>query len=263
VVVVVGVIVGVSQTSSTTTKHIFYNPRPVPATVLHEVTHVPTSAFDAVGTGGGGITPPTVVSSKKPLTIGGKPAVFGLFGEFCPYCAAERWAIIVSLSRFGTFTGLKTMQSSPIDSYPKTQTFEFNTMKYTSPYFASELVELYGQEKATGARPVINTPTKAEIDLIKKYDTGSGTRSGTIPFTDWGNKVIFPGATFNPEPLQTLSRATIAASLKDPGDPITQLILGASNYMSAAVCSLDGGKPGSVCASSGVQAAAKALKLKV
>ena len=264
VVVIVGIVVGVSQTSTTTTKGIHYTPEAVSATVLREITNVPTSSYNKVGTGlSGAISPPTVESGEKVPTSDGKPEVFGLFGEFCPYCAAERWAIITSLARFGTFTGLKTMQSSPIDVYPKTQTFEFNTAKYTSPFITAKLLELYGQDKATGTHPVINTPTKQDLAIIKKFDTGSGTRSGTIPFSSWGNKVIFSGATYNPDPLQTLTRTTIAAGLKNPNNDITKLILGTSNYMSAAVCYIDGGKPGSVCSSSGVQAAARAMKIKV
>jgi Domain of unknown function (DUF929) len=262
VVVIVGIVVGISQTSSPTTKGVYFKPTPVSAKVLDEISHVPTSTFNAVGTGiTGDNYVPTAVTGQKPLKFGGKAGLFGLFGEFCPYCAAERWAIITSLSRFGTFTGLRTMQSSPIDVYPRTQTFEFNTTTYTSPYVAAKLLEFYGQDKATGKHTVINAPTKAEIALIKKYDVGGTTRSGTIPFMDVGNRVIFSGASFNPNPLQGLSRDTIAAALKNPDNPVTKLILGTSNYMSAAVCSIDGGKPGSVCTSAGVKAAAKALKL--
>ncbi len=262
VVVIVGVVVGLSQTSTTSTKGIHYTPEPVSAAVLEEITHVPASAYNAVGTGIPGLVyPPTVKQGQPPLTFDGKPGVFVMLGEFCPYCAAERWSIITALSRFGTFSGLKTMQSSPIDVYPKTQTFTFKTAKYTSPYIAAKLVEVYGQDKPTGTHPVINKPTKQEVALIKKYDVGGTTRSGTIPFSDWGNKVIFSGASYNPNPLQGLSRTTIAASLKNPKNPVTKLILGASNYMSAAVCSIDGGKPGAVCTSPGVKTAAKALGL--
>ena len=262
VLVVVGVLVGLSQTSSTTTKGVYYPPEPVSTTVLHEITHVPTSVYNAVGTGIPGLVyPPTVKKGQKPLTFDGKPGVFYMGGEFCPFCAAERWAIITSLSRFGTFSGLKTMQSSPIDVYPKTQTFTFRTTRYTSPYVSAKLVEVYGQDKATGTHPVINKPTNQEDALIKKYDVGGTTRSGTIPFSDWGNKVVFSGASYNPNPLQGLSRTTIAASLKNPKNPVTKLVLGASNYMSAAVCSIDGGKPGAVCTSAGVKAATKALGL--
>ncbi len=264
-VVIVAVIVAVSQTSSTTTKGLHYKPKPVPAAVLAEITHVPASSFDAVGAGTGyAITPPKVDSSQKLLTTGGKPEVFGIFGEFCPFCAAERWAIITALSRFGTFTGLKTMQSSPVDSYPRTQTFEFHTATYASPYITAKLVELYGQDKVTLTHPRINTLTKEETHLGVKYDDGTGPKQlYSIPFTDWGNKVLFTSSSYDPQVLQGLSRSTIAAGLKTPSNPVTQLILGTANYMSAAVCYIDGGKPGSVCTSSGVQAAAKALKIKV
>jgi hypothetical protein len=69
--------------------------------------------------------------------------------------------------------------------------------------------------------------------------------------------------SFTPGILQGLSRATIAAGLAHPSDPVTKLILGVSNYLSAGICSIDGGKPGAVCSSSGVRAAAKVLKLSV
>ena len=263
VVVIVGIVVAISQTSSnSTTKGLFYHSTPVPATVLNEITHVPARSYNAVGTGiAGAINAPRVVSGQKTLVVDGKPGMFSALGEFCPYCAAERWALITSLSRFGTFTGLKTMQSSPVDVYPRTQTFTFHTAKYTSPYLGADLLELYGQDKATGSHPVLEKPTKFEIGIMHKYDTGSTTHSGTIPFSDFGNKVFFAGASYNPNPLQGLSRTTIAASLKNPNNPITKLILGTSNYMSAAICNIDGGKPGAVCSSAGVKAAAKALKL--
>jgi hypothetical protein len=262
VVVIVGVVIGVSQTSSPTTKGLIYPSTPVSATVLHEITHVPASAYNKVGTGID-ISPPVVVSKQKALKVDGKPGLFALLGEFCPFCAAERWVIITSLSRFGTFTGLKTMQSSPIDVYPRTQTFTFKSTKYTSPYLGANLLELYGQDNAKGTHPVLKQPTKAEVNLVRKYDKGSTTRSGSIPFMDVGNKVFFVQATYNPGLLQGLSRDTIAASLKHPNQPIAKIILGASNYLSAAICSIDGGKPGAVCTSAGVEAAGKAMNLTI
>lgn len=262
VVVIVGVVVGVNQLSSNTTKGLIYNPTPVSATVMHDLTHVPASAFDAVGTGiPGTISPPHVVTGQKLLRVDGKPGMFGLYGEFCPYCAAERWGVITSLARFGTFSGLKTMQSSPVDIYPRTQTFTFKTTKYTSKYLGAELLELYGQDKSTGSHSVLRRPSKEELAIMRKYDVGSTTHSGTIPFADIGNKVFFAGATYNPNPLQTLSRTTIAEGLRNPNNDVTKLILATANYFSAAICSVDGGMPGAVCSSSGVKAAATAMKL--
>jgi hypothetical protein len=59
-------------------------------------THVPVSATDAVAGGG-------------------KPEVLYIGAEYCPYCGTERWSMIVALSRFGTFRGLKEIRSSPTD----------------------------------------------------------------------------------------------------------------------------------------------------
>ena len=49
---------------------------------------------------------PTTITGA-PLTSGGKPEMLYIGAEYCPYCAAERWAMIVALSRFGTFSGLR------------------------------------------------------------------------------------------------------------------------------------------------------------
>ena len=40
------------------------------------------------------------------LTADGKPEVLYVGAEYCPFCAAERWPVVVALSRFGTWSGL-------------------------------------------------------------------------------------------------------------------------------------------------------------
>ncbi len=268
VVVIVAVLVGINLSSSTPNA-IIYTPEPVPAKVVSEITHVPASVYNTVGTGvSGQIAPPKLKSGQPALRFTGKPGVLGILGEFCPYCAAERWAIITSFSRFGTFSGLKTMQSSPVDVYPKTQTFTFKTAHYHSPYFTARLIEYFGQDyNKTGAHRVITPLTTQEKKLIVKYDhattTSSTSGSTSIPFMDIGNKLVAEGVSYNPAPLQNLSRATIAAVLSTTKNPVGQLIIGSSNFLSASICSIDGGKPGSVCQSSGVQAAAKAMHLTI
>ena len=82
------------------------------ASVVSTVTSVPASALDTVGAGGGSVTAKPTSISGAALTANGKPEVFYLGAEYCPYCAAERWAMIVALSRFGTFSGLSTVHSS-------------------------------------------------------------------------------------------------------------------------------------------------------
>ena len=55
----------------------------------------------------------------------GKPELLYMGGEYCPFCAAERWAIAAAVSRFGTLSGLHFIHSSPTDVYPSTPTLSF------------------------------------------------------------------------------------------------------------------------------------------
>ncbi len=77
------------------------------------------------------------------LTSGGKPEVLYLGGEYCPYCAAQRWAMVNALSRFGTFSGLTTTHSSSTDVDPNTPTWTFYKSTYTSNYLVFTPVEEY------------------------------------------------------------------------------------------------------------------------
>ena len=54
--------------------------------------------------------------------------------EYCPYCAAERWAMVNALARFGTFHNLGATASSSIDVNPSTPTFTFRGAGYSSPF---------------------------------------------------------------------------------------------------------------------------------
>ena len=71
------------------------------------------------------LTPPTVLSGQPPLTVGGKPEVLFVGAEYCPFCAAERWPLIVALARFGRFTALHDAVSSAQAVFPSTATFSF------------------------------------------------------------------------------------------------------------------------------------------
>ena len=82
------------------------------ASVVTNVTSVPASALDTVGDGSGSVTAKPTSISGTALTANGKPEVLYMGAEYCPYCAAERWAMIVALSRFGTFSGLSTVHSA-------------------------------------------------------------------------------------------------------------------------------------------------------
>jgi Domain of unknown function (DUF929) len=175
-----------------------------------------------------------------PLTSGGKPEVLYLGGEYCPYCAAERWALVNAFSRFGTFSGLKTTHSSSTDVYPNTPTYTFAGSTYTSKYVTFTPVEEYGSSNTD----VIANPTAAQQALATKYDL-----SGSIPFIDLGNKYVEIGnlSPLVPSMLTGKTWAQVAAAMNDPSSALGKAEIGNANYLTAAVCSLTGNQPATAC----------------
>jgi hypothetical protein len=239
----------------------------VSATMAAELGQIPASVYDAVGINSPAVpvTPPTLAKNQPLLSAtsasGAKlPQVIYYGAEYCPFCAAQRWAAIVALSRFGTFTGLRTSGSSPTDVYPNTPTFSFVKSTYSSKYVVFTAVET----QDVNHNP-LQTATKLENYLLAKYDTApffpssGGGSSLPIPFMDFGNLFLTSGASFNPGVLAGQTREQIAAGLKSPTSPITQAIIAAANYQTAAICKLTGNKPGNVCNSVAVKSAASKL----
>ena len=174
--------------------------------------------------------------------------------EYCPYCAAERWALAVALSRFGSFSHLSATHSAGTDVYPNTQTLSFYASSYSSPFVDFQAVEEATNQVVNGSYQTLQTPTAAQRALMAKYDS-----SGSIPFLDIANKYVITGASFSPQVLQGLSREQIAAQLSDPSSPVALAIDGTANDITAAICNVTGNLPSSVGNSSAIAAIAKTL----
>lgn len=86
-----------------------------PATVVRQVTTVPPAVLTRASPGQAATPLQTVSTSGPPLTIGGKPAIVFVSEESCPFCAAERWPLVVALSHFGTWSHLDATRSSATD----------------------------------------------------------------------------------------------------------------------------------------------------
>jgi Domain of unknown function (DUF929) len=224
------------------------------AQVQQQVTSVPSAAFNAVGAGSA--TGLTTITGQPALTLDGKPEVLYIGGEYCPYCAAERWAIATAVSRFGTLSGLSLIHSSPADVYASTPTLSFAKASYTSKYLAFVPVEWYG-EATDASTPFghvyLQHPTAQEQALFAKYGDSA------IPFLDIGNRYILPQVQYIPSALAGLTWTQVAAAMHDPSSPIAKDIDGAANIITAAICTLTHGQPAGVCHSAGVQAAAGSI----
>ena len=223
------------------------------ASVVSKVTNVPASTLDKIGDGGGAFSGKIQsVNGGTPLTSGGKPEMLYMGAEYCPYCAAERWSMIVALSRFGTFSGLSTVHSSTTDTPSNLSTFTFHGSSYTSKYLTFTPVETQTNipDKSNGGYTQLETPTKDQSALLTKYDVPPYVPSGSegaIPFIDFGNKYLIAGASYNPQVLSGLTWAQIASDLKNPDSPVAKAIGGTANHITAAICKMTGNQPASAC----------------
>jgi hypothetical protein len=233
------------------------------------VTNIPLSVYNKVGitSSGEAISPPTIVNGQPPLALGGKsPAMLYYGAEYCPYCAAERWPMTAALSRFGTWSNLKITASSHTDVDAETHTFSYYGATFTSPYLTFKGVEAVSNIPSGSYYKPLMTLTKEEAQNINKYYNPKyipGTTAGQVgfPFVNINNLAFISGPSYDPVILSNLSWQDIAGGLNDATNPVTQAIVAAANYISAAICSGTRGAPASVCSSSGVMAAAKSLKL--
>jgi hypothetical protein len=219
-------------------------------TAARAIATVPAAALDTAGAG----TSPGLraIAGQPELTADGKPELLYIGAEYCPFCAAERWAIAVAVSRFGTLSGLHFIHSSPDDVYPSTPTLSFYRSGYASRYLAFAPVEWFGEQEdpATPFGHVyLQHPSPGEAALFARY------AGGAVPFIDIGNRYLVPGVQYQPSDLAGLTWAQIAAELRDPGSTVGRDIDGAANRITAAICTLTRGQPGGVCSSAGVTAA--------
>jgi len=225
----------------------------IPSALLQNLTGVSSSTLSTVGLGQG-VTKPAVISGTA-LTNNGKPEVLYIGGEFCPYCAAERWAMIVALSKFGTFSNLSLMLSSATDIYSDTSTFSFVNSSYASPYLSFVSVEFEDRNQQP-----LQTITPAESALQSQYDpaTSSCPSGSCIPFIDLGNSYSVVGSQLVPTSLRVGNNANgaplnwtqIGSQVNNPSSVVAQTVDGSANSLISAICSITGGNPSSVCAQS-------------
>ncbi len=224
-------------------------PTKASAQVFNAVTNVDPAVLAAVGAGGVQ-KPLQAVNGSPPILVGptGKPQFLYIGAEYCPYCAAQRWAAVVALSRFGTFDKLYQTTSSSTDVYPNSPTFTFYTGHYGGSFYKSNYVDFVPVETADQQQNPLQTPTTDQENLLNKYDAPPyTTTAGSIPFIDIANQYVLVGASFSAQDLQNLQWQDIATSLSDPTSAVAKDILGTANYMTAGICMTTHQQPGNVC----------------
>jgi len=214
------------------------------AAVVNTIARVPASTLSAVGAGTGQTNAPKKIPGT-PLTVNGKPEVLYMGAEYCPFCAAERWALTLALSRFGTFSGVGLIRSAgKPEVFPNTPTLTYYKSGYTSKY-----VSFVPVEEQTVTHAPLQTATGGQNALMARYDAAPYTQTpGSIPFIDFANQYgLIGGSSYQPSILHGMTWSQVATALSNPASPVAKQVDGAANRLIAAICKITNNQPANVC----------------
>jgi hypothetical protein len=253
VIVVVVVIIAVSLsgggTKPKTSAGLVSGEYDIPANLVAKVEGVPVKTLVSAALKGKSyaLPPQALPANNKVLTLGGKPEVLYIGAEYCPFCAAERWAMVMALSKFGTFSGLHGTSSSSTDTNPSTPTFAFYRSTFTSKYLSFVPVETMTNVYGT----TLQNPTSEQNALLAKWDVAPyTTQSGSIPFVYLGGKYILVGAQYGPSsgsPLSGMQFTNAVNYLTSGKNAMSKGAEAAAGYLVGDICALTHGQPAAVC----------------
>lgn len=254
VVVVVAVIITVSLTggggtTTTTNGKIATGAFALPANLIAEVENVPVDKLvSAAKALPADASPPQALPPKNPLfSQGGKPGIVYVGAEYCPYCAAERWPLVMALSKFGTFSDLRGTTSSATDNNPSTPTFSFYGSTYTSKYLS-----FVSDEEATNTGAQLQGPTATEEALVVKYDTtpyipAADQGENPIPFIYLAGKYILTGNQYDASSISLKGWAAAASYMTSGTNPTSKAAEASAGYLIGDICALTHNQPAAVC----------------
>jgi hypothetical protein len=259
VVLVLAILVGLRLLTQSAATNV--EAGPVPPDVMAQLSSVPAGTLEQVGQGSAQGLPSPVRAAVLTGTSG-LPLVSYVGAEYCPFCAGERWPLIVALSRFGTFSNLRYSHSASDDVYPNTPTFSFVGSSYSSQYVEFSPVELQSNVRSGSGYETLQTPTPAQDNVLRTYDAPPyvpASAAGSIPFMDFANQYVLAGASYNVGLLQGMRQSQIAAMLANGTSDQARAILGAANVLTATICTSTNNQPQDVCGSPAIQSLAAAL----
>ncbi|HVB14154.1 MAG TPA: DUF929 family protein [Candidatus Dormibacteraeota bacterium] len=239
---------------------------PVPASLLNTLTSIPVKTLDEVKAGNIGNPPVNIPASYKPVALSsnGLPEIGFVGAEYCPYCALQRWSIIIGLSPFGTWSGLHTIRSSVYDAPANLPTFTFaHGAKFKSQYLVFSAHELQSNVSINKN----GSPYKNLQPLGGSLATAFTSIDSSLgyPFLDYAGKLAQVGSeegsnVANVSDLAGLTWNQVLQKLRDPKSVIAKEVLGGANYVTAATCLVTGEKPAAVCSRSAIQSLETKLK---
>lgn len=212
--------------------------QPVPSKVLADLIQTSKTPY--------GTSNPSYLSYVKNYTgaifsTNGKPIIVYVGADFCPYCAGQRWPLIIALERFGNFSNLEYMVSGE-DSYA---TFTFSASSYTSKYVVFQPYEV--EDNSGHALKTLPANYTTAFQQVGKSD---------FPFLNFADEYTISGAILSPTILGTKNQTQIIASILAINDSLGSQIKQAANLITAVICKIlpTDNSPASVCDNSSITA---------
>jgi len=207
---------------------------------LQAVSHQPygpaaTSAMETDVTNYGGAQ----------FVANGKPVVVYIGGEFCQFCAVERWSLITALERFGNFTNLHYMTSASDEG--DYATFTFVGSSYSSNYIAFRPYE--ASDRAGNALQSVPS----------NYSAAWSSYGSGFPFINLADTyVIHVSLLAFPDILAGKNWTTILNEI-GISDSVGLQIREAANLLTGMICKVTQGSPAAVCSASGIASSVSAI----
>ena len=226
--------------------------QPLPAALLQRLS--------AISRAGLTLTTPVAPAALHLKRISGpqpgpQPTLLYVGAEFCPYCAAQRWGLALTLLRFGQLQGVRYMLSTAHDVYPDTPTLSFYGAHYDSRVLHLLAIETQKRDQ----QPLMPMPPLVKA-IFGKFDAPPYVQMAYgIPFVYLGGRYLLTQPMISPAALQGMDWDEVVAQLGNADGTLYRTIMPQVNLLTAAVCSLDGGQPAAVCKAPGVQVGAALL----
>lgn len=168
----------------------------------------------------------------EPLRAGRKPQVLMVGTLYCASCAAERWALVKALGRFGTWSNLKASTNGA--GIP---TFDLVSAGYSSWYISLTLRDTAGLD----GRP-LQRLSRQQRSLLQQYDP-----SGAMPLLIVGRYALV-GAGVSPTGLNGRSfKAVQGALMRNRRVGYTAAINARANLITAMLCTQTKERPRVFC----------------
>jgi hypothetical protein len=165
--------------------------------------------------------------SKDTMRREGKVFVFFMGAESSPYCAAERWAIVRGLQKFGQWDGLKqTISAARKEQFLNLPTYDFTKATYNSLY-----IEFVAREIKDREFKPLQKLLKTEEKLLRKLNAKK-----EIPFLLIGGRFMQIGSGFPPKIFIGHTFRQTETELKKAESEIRKTIDEEANIISALLC---------------------------